>query len=418
MKYMKKLLILLTIGLFTASCAKDDIKVITNAEIYSQKFEDTFGKIDPTQTWGFSNSTRSANTNGNEWGNSYVVPSAITESELNDVLTVFNEVGNESYVSLLDLDKFFVQQVYKGTATYRNHAGQTVVGSQHMDWLCTVTNKYVNVVSWWPYEEEIVTGASYDDHINNFNNGNCNDWNGIMLMEKTNSNKFGFKSSEDNGHVFYNFRMEKINGNYYVGFDFEANGQNPNEQVDRDYIYNDWIVKIVPARGYTPDDPIKEEGRIICEDLGNIGDFDFNDLVFDAIVHESGRTEITILAAGGTLDISVDGVDAGQVMGKLVNTGLTKVNTYYFESENLYDNLIDIPIIVSKTTPAGVVTSYELTAVMGKAPQKICVPRTFRWCKEYKSIKDAYPGFKDWVNNREFWNGQVNEELIYDADKI
>jgi hypothetical protein len=70
-------------------------------------------------------------------------------------------------------------------------------------------------VCWWPYEESVTTGAYYDDHINNFNNGKCDAWNGIMLMVNTNSNKFGFKSSEDNGHVFYNFRMEKINGNYY-----------------------------------------------------------------------------------------------------------------------------------------------------------------------------------------------------------
>ena len=147
--------------------------------------------------------------------------------------------------------------------------------------------------------------------------------------------------------------------------------------------------------------------------MGNIGDFDFNDIVFDAIIHESGKTEITLLAAGGTLDISVDGVNVGEVMGKMVNTGLTKVNTYYFESENLYNNLIDIPIVVTKTDAAGVVTSYELTAEMGKAPQKICVPVTFKWCKEYKNIKDAYPGFKDWVTGGKFWSGEVNNELIY-----
>ena len=59
------------------------------------------------------------------------------------------------------------------------------------------------------------------------------------------------------------------------------------------------------------------------------------------------------------------------------------------------------------------VTSYELSAQVGKAPQKICVPKTFRWCKEYKSIKDAYPGFKNWVNNGDFWSGEINNELIY-----
>ena len=74
---------------------------------------------------------------------------------------------------------------------------------------------------------------------------------------------------------------------------------------------------------------------------------------------------------------------------------------------------VDIPIVVTKTDVAGNVTSYELTAEMGKAPQKICVPITFKWCKEYKNIKDAYPGFKDWVTGGKFWNNGTNDELIY-----
>jgi hypothetical protein len=153
---------------------------------------------------------------------------------------------------------------------------------------------------------------------------------------------------------------------------------------------------------------------IICEDLGNIGDFDFNDVVFYAKVWESGKTEITLYAAGGTLDISVAGVNVGEKMGKMVNTGLKSVPTYYFIAENTYNSLIEIPIIVSKTDEAGNVTSYELTAQMGKAPQKICVPLGFRWCKEYKSLADAYQGFKTWTTgtSASWTDGEFVEELV------
>jgi hypothetical protein len=203
-----------------------------------------------------------------------------------------------------------------------------------------------------------------------------------------------------------------INGNYYVGLDFEAAGQNPNEQVARDYVYDDWIVKIVPGKGIS--DKVKEEGMIICEDLGTIGDFDFNDVVFYAKVWESGKADIEILAAGGTLDIAVAGVKIGDVMGKMVNTGLKSVPTYSFTAANTYNSLIEIPIVVSKTDAAGNVTSYELSAQMGKAPQKICVPKGFRWCKEYKSLAEAYTGFKDWTSGKsDTWaNGTFVEELV------
>jgi hypothetical protein len=43
--------------------------------------------------------------------------------------------------------------------------------------------------------------------------------------------------------------MKCIDGQYYVGFDFEATGDNPNQQETRDYIFNDWIIKICPGNG-------------------------------------------------------------------------------------------------------------------------------------------------------------------------
>ena len=401
---MKKLTIFL-LGLITASCSHNDIQTYTEQEIqeirYNQSFIDTFGKISPTQSWGFTNVvTRSAETNSNQWGTEEgggkyknvlkqsEIP-AITEQEFQDVLAVFNQKGEATYTSLVDWSTFFVQQVYKGTASYVAGNGGTVIGGNQMDWLCA-------------YDPN----TKSDDHVNNFNNSNGS----VMLMMNSSTQRFGYKSSTDNGHVFHYFRMEEINGMYYVGFDFSAEGNNPNEQVNRDYIYNDWIVKIVPGKGYSK---VVEEGRIICEDLGTIGDFDFNDVVFDATIYEDGTSRITILAAGGTLDISVAGTNIGEVMGKMVNTGLATVPEYSFTVSG-YNSLIDIPIVVSKTDNAGNVTSYQLSAEMGKAPQKICVPKTFKWCKEYKSIKDAYPKFKDWVNNEtSFWTGEVNQSLVY-----
>lgn len=414
---MKKILVFL-IGMLLVSCSHE-ITSYSEQEIkeiqYEQAFEKAFGKISPTQNWGFNQLiTRAADPRGNEWTKEgYEWPADITDNELEAVLEVFSQKEEGEQTALVDWDCFFIQQVYKGDSIYKDGYGQNICGANQMDWLCAydpVGHKeivYIAEYNWQPHEI-----INHDDHVNDFNNSYSNDFGGRMLMINSSTQRFGFKSSSDNGHIFYNFRMEKINGNYYVGFDFEANGQNPNEQVARDYVYDDWIIKIVPGKNTS--DKVKEEGMIICEDLGTIGDFDFNDVVFYAKVWESGKTEITLYAAGGTLDISVAGVNVGEVMGKMVNTGLKDVPEYSFVATNKYNSLIDIPIIVSNTDAAGNVTSYALSAEMGKAPQKICVPLGFKWCLEYKPLYEAYPGFKDWTTGMsDTWCGNYNPNLVY-----
>ena len=208
--------------------------------------------------------------------------------------------------------------------------------------------------------------------------------------------------------------------------------QHGNMWVERDWIYNDWIVRIspaIPAGGNV--DRVKEQGIIIAEDLGSIGDFDFNDVVFEAYVWESGKTEITLLAAGGTLDLEVAGVEVHGPQGfnvekqgnsnrwQMVNTGhasgvVNNIPYVTFTAADTYNSLKDIPIVVKRTNEAGEVTSYTLTAEMGRAPQKICVPLGFSWCKERMSLADVYPGFKAWTTGAaSTWaNGECQTENV------
>lgn len=85
-----------------------------------------------------------------------------------------------------------------------------------------------------------------------------------MLMQNSGTSSFGYRASLD-GKMHYNYTIQYIEGAYYVGFDFEATGQNPNQQVAADGYYSDWIVKISPAV-YT------NAYRIIAEDLGDSDD--------------------------------------------------------------------------------------------------------------------------------------------------
>lgn len=418
---MKKLLILFLIGLITISCSHDFTtynEQETKKIKYNEVFEQTFGTVASNQTWGFSseiNNRRSAMPNSNEWGTNngvgyinFPTPEQISDEEKAQVITTFSEKGKTSYESIIDVDSFFVQQIYCGPNGHK------------MNELATTVNYKRELIthSWWPLNQEVVETECepFDDIINNFNKGEGSN----MLMYNSATKDFSYKTSQSGGERIYgHWRMEKINGHYYVGFDHEAWRQAPanaNEEDKRDYIYNDWIVRIVPSKEFKDIEKVKESGRIICEDMGTIGDFDFNDVVFDATIYESGKTIITLLAAGGTLDISVAGIDVSSVMGKMVNTGVGNTcEPYTFTAKDSYNSLKDIPIIVSSKNSAGEITSYALSAEKGKAPQKICVPTTFKWCKEYKehSIDKAYPGFKNWVNNGNFWSGEINEEHLY-----
>jgi hypothetical protein len=423
---MKKLIIFL-FGLLLVSCVSDvkyleqEMKELT----YANAFEQAFGKISPTQTWGFNQSvgTRSAQPNSNQWGTNddngkykdWPRPADITPEERAKVLAVFNQKGEAEYEALFDTDKFFVQQVYCGPE------------GNKMTQLAAYDKDGHNYTIYPDGNPTVV--FSHEDEVNNFNNGKYsgNAEQGCMLMWYSSTLDWSYKSTQGGGQRFHYFRMEEIDGNYYVGLDFASERQaaaNENEQFDRDYIYNDWIVKIVPGKGFTPPviDKVKEEGMIICEDLGTIGDFDFNDVVFYAKVWESGMTEITLLAAGGTLNLTVAGQEVHKAFGvpqtTMVNTeestgkGATK-DPFYFVAEKTYSRLIDIPVVVSTKNNAGNVTSYELSAGMGKAPQKICVPKGFRWCKEYKSLSIAYPGFREWTTGTsDTWATEYNENLV------
>ena len=197
-----------------------------------------------------------------------------------------------------------------------------------------------------------------------------------------------------------------------------------------DFVYNDykflvlgfnagngdwWEFVIRPAIGQNG---LVEEGRIMCEDLGDTKDFDFNDVVFDAKRYDNGKIEITLLAAGGKLPIYVAGVDVHSHIAQMKNTGLgNDVKAYKFETSG-YASIMDIPVKVvleTNNTQNALKYEYTLGAAVGKVPQKICAPIGTNWPKEYKDINDAYSNFKSWVqeNNPKLWMTVEDTSLTY-----
>lgn len=156
--------------------------------------------------------------------------------------------------------------------------------------------------------------------------------------------------------------------------------------------------------------------RVIAEDMGDQSlnensDFDFNDVVFDVTWVSDSEVDVEILAAGGTLPLTVgwDGVDESKYRDFEVHNLLGYSETMIINTHSSVGNHIDgvpskhltlngtfskdnfaadvntqIPIKVKKN---GV--WYDIKADQGKVAGKLAVDKEYDpWCNERKDIDD------------------------------
>lgn len=170
--------------------------------------------------------------------------------------------------------------------------------------------------------------------------------------------------------------------------------------------------------GNTP--PTTVYPRVIAEDLSaaEAGDFDFNDVIFDVIGYNSstGKTTLRLIACGGTLPLTVGGVDVHALYGdtepgangklKMWNTGHYSHDPVDFEVDGDFstpEKLINLKIMVKKE---GVSEPMELTATRGKAACKILVDSDFPYIAERQSIASVTVNFTTYVSGEfqdDFW---------------
>ena len=163
--------------------------------------------------------------------------------------------------------------------------------------------------------------------------------------------------------------------------------------------------------------------RIIAEDLSATegSDFDFNDVVFDVQMNwpSEGKHTITLLAAGGTLPLTIAGEEVHAKFGvptnKMVNTEswTEQKAPVTFVIEGKYDNANDIEVRVQKGSDWPL-----LTAPTGKAASKIAVSTAYKWVKELQDITNAYRQFDTYVTTgkpAKWWESDKNDTYIYNA---
>ena len=402
-----------------SSCSSNDAPTYDPSASYQDNFVKTFGNIDPKNDWGFGQDipcapkpTKGVNANANEWGGYVEVPDTLTEAQIATVTSWFASHPNPQGIAV-NWSDFFVQQV-----------SSTEYG-KNMD---------------------LLTCGTAEEHINNFNsgdgstNGNVCYWQDpnnqnnrlyrsdkIQFMVNSSTECFGYHESRGTFNQQYNDKYviipgsmidSSVAGMYFVGFDYNSSkGPNSPENIDADGYYNDWIVKITPGL-YTP-----KGQRIMCEDLGTTADFDFNDIVVDVYNDWRGypgnngaaATIVTVRAAGGTLPATVAGKDIHELFGvstkDMVNTGVKTAPVAIFRIAQV-NNAKDIQIVVGNDGG-----TWELKTATGAAPQKILVPSTTKWSKEYKNIVKSYPDFEKYVQNAadngQWYNNIADNNELY-----
>ena len=209
---------------------------------------------------------------------------------------------------------------------------------------------------------------------------------------------------------------------------YEGNDLTQSECTGRGNIPNDY--------GPTVDDEV-QTWRVACEDLGSIGDYDFNDIVFDvAYVAGESTATITAQAAGGTLAAYLCHETAGQIgeihwmfefddITLMINTG---VDHEWGGRNNFKGKTISIPVSTDFSM-ANNMGGFYLEIVngdkkvnttvgpkaAGETPQMICVPSDWRWPTETVNIGVAYPDFGAWGSNygNDSWYKTAIADYIY-----
>ena len=301
---------------------------------YSDAFTKEFGAIAPGQDWGFgktSAKTRGAITKVEDFNGKFELPSdAAFASEFNNdnngkfgqgIWAIFyqaylNNLNGEAINAHMTKTELNSKDLTTGFPFGNGATGNVNVSSRYLT-LDDVKRELGDLSSY--YLQHIYKNVKGTPEHNDFEklyayNYTLKDWEYVDGFEKGKSNKtfiekqnsalkgytlmanmgaadatkpflqWNFKKAESTFSSDY--QILKIEGDYYIGLNCPmASSNNGKKEQGQGENYGAWIIRIAKATPTTTPIPEKRQGRIFCEDLGTVGDFDFNDVVFDNDKH-------------------------------------------------------------------------------------------------------------------------------------
>ena len=418
-------------GLVFASCSHEDGDGISSideyqAQVYNKAFAGEFGTPAENQNWGFGSLTMasaSIYTDSYEFFNS-----AFTRAEASSVTSV----NGVTYNTFQDVMKNETAKCYY----YLKIDNRIVLQEQHQvmsnpsaDFFPKEIKLSNNTVQDYLFSTDN-EGEIYTEVLNRIANvrdggvsyATSSDPIPAELFKKAPSFETMALHVPDATKKKIAGSVEKFDTEYKI-FWYVAKWQGNGDKK----IHVDGVV--VPKDQITINVP-EYKKRIIVEDLkGTINentqvkssDFDFNDVVFDAIVWsifndktKQNETHLKVLvrAAGGQLPIYVAGKEIHQGgVGYMFNTSNPN---YEFKSELIKDSIIATTSAVGpdesfsfdfNSIPVEVMVNGQKVVAgsnIGEAPEKIAVELDYKWCKETNNIKDVYSGFARYVTDKTF----------------
>ena len=330
---------------------------------------------------------------GSEWGSwskpTYAIDADVTKFELNFASKNMSNLDHVWEVALqaAEATTLKISSIYlKGREGEPGFGNYLLVDGKKVPFLKTNMNMYGGILY-----------GGKDEALSD----------GEMKINKDGKECFNMKKIQDLVHDGY-LPVKDKNLRTWVKWEFG------------DGYFSDWIVTLTEAkRNDEETSPDVSTLRVIAEDLGDQSlnensDFDFNDVVFDVTWKSENEVEIEILAAGGTLPLTVgwDGTtgnyrdyEVHNLLGysetMIINTN-SNVGSHIenvpsvkrtlngtFRKDHFAEDVRDnIPVKVRKS---GV--WYDIEADKGKVAGKLAVAKDYDWCDERVDVDDW------WMNN-------------------
>ena len=415
-----------------ASCSHDTDFESTHQRVvfdnlknqYSANFIKMYGEINPNQSWDFTSNvnasqarTRTSNAVESERydvGNTYFsycktdedAIKALKNSESCD-LTVTEKINSTQSVShsvkgtakMIDWNNFFSAKLTpsfasiekSNQATYRYyHLGFSYNNGEPQEMIANIrvvgNNSYDN---WY----DALTGSAIHHSYRMVNTIGAvgNGFWSAYYADGRNQGKYHYTpiSQVREFTVTVDGNVERI----YWGFD-----------CDGDEIFTDVVCLV---ENYAIPEPI--EKRYMIEDLGSVGDFDFNDIVVDFVDNQMGSKKAYIRAMGGTLDFTLNvagqaiwtkSID-GPKLADPINVG-DMVNTNPIDFTKVYAE-IDVPGWIPVQNNISVTVTYkDARSSTGTGTYTIPFPEVGQVPMMFATYVNV-PWMKERINFPEWW---------------
>ena len=421
MKNLKISVAILVASTFVVSCSKSDVFEQNQSSVndlkmnqYKTSFVQKYGAIAPDQSWDFSTASNAkAGTRG--------------EGEISGVILMGSSVANQFLKTIRDDKESVKANINNGeTKTWIPRlAVEMYAAIGHCDKNKTLADEsndlyyhlevhqgdtHTNIIE----NVSVKNGFWYDAHKQNLNNSSHNrrsvntkslssDAYWVAYYTHAGDDPYANEANADdnpyaneaNAGIMANlksfeikdYKEYSVNDRTYWGFDCTGDGD-----------YSDLIFLV---RNVDPVKPV--EKRYMVEDLGSIGDFDFNDIVVDVKEDALGKQKAIIRAMGGTLDFtlqignttwtkSIDGVAKGYQTTVMYNTdpidGAMVLAEFDVTGWNPAEN--NITVSVKSKDNNGVITVIPFPK-KGEVPMIIAFDTFYAWMLEQESLpKDWY----------------------------